>query len=201
MPYKHSSLPLSIHSDINLLREPASGSCGARHPHVLNVHSGACAPDSPDAGPLATISVAMYICCAVVLAACGGSEVPSANPVPPAASADADAFAVSAVAAAPVVAAAAKEKTGKLPVADGLALAQKNNCLACHSIDKKMIGPAWMDVSRRYKGVPGIEQTLVVKVSTGGYGNWGNMPMPALAPDVKEEDIRTLVRFILGLSG
>lgn len=100
------------------------------------------------------------------------------------------------VAAQPV----AKDKSGELSVAAGLALAQKSNCLACHSIDKKIVGPAWMDVSRRYKGVEGIEQKLVVKVSTGGYGNWGNMPMPALAPDVKEKDIRTLVRFILNLS-
>ena len=49
-----------IHSDINLLREPASGLRGARHPRVLHVHSGACAPGFPNASPLATISVAMY---------------------------------------------------------------------------------------------------------------------------------------------
>ncbi|MDD5058644.1 MAG: hypothetical protein PHQ60_12310 [Sideroxydans sp.] len=45
------------------MREPASGSRGARHPHILNVHSGACAPGSPDVGSLATISVAMYSGC------------------------------------------------------------------------------------------------------------------------------------------
>lgn len=83
---------------------------------------------------------------------------------------------------------------------EGLALAQKNHCLECHSIEKKVIGPAWMDVSKRYKDDKGAEDRLVVKVSTGGYGNWGNMPMPALAPDVKEKDIRALVRFVLGLS-
>jgi protein ImuB len=49
-----------IHSDINLLREPASESRGARHPHVLPVHSGVCAPGSSDVDPLATISAAMY---------------------------------------------------------------------------------------------------------------------------------------------
>lgn len=81
-----------------------------------------------------------------------------------------------------------------------MALAQKSNCLACHSIDKKIVGPAWMDVSRRYHGMEDVEEKLVVKVSTGGHGNWGNMPMPALAPDVKEEDIRALVRFVLGLA-
>lgn len=87
-----------------------------------------------------------------------------------------------------------------LSVSKALALAQKSSCLECHSIDNKVVGPAWMDVSRKYKGVKGIEDRLVVKVSTGGYGNWGNMPMPALAPDVKEKDIRTLVRFILSLA-
>jgi cytochrome c len=94
----------------------------------------------------------------------------------------------------------AAPKTRALSMAEGLALAQKNHCLECHSIDKKIVGPAWMDVSLRYKGVAGMEDKLVVKVSTGGYGNWGNMPMPALAPDVKEEDIRTLVRFVLSLA-
>jgi len=94
----------------------------------------------------------------------------------------------------------AKSGVKSMTTTEGLALAQKSNCLACHSLDKKVIGPAWMDVSRKYRGVDGIEERLVVKVSTGGYGNWGNMPMPALAPDVKEKDIRTLVKFILGLS-
>ena len=84
-------------------------------------------------------------------------------------------------------------------MADGLALAQKNNCLACHLVDKKLVGPAWKEVAKRYKGVVGIEHTLVITVSTGGVGNWGNMPMPAMAPAVKEEDIRALVKFALSL--
>lgn len=114
--------------------------------------------------------------------------------------ADASQFAASATAAVVVAKPTAKVNVKVLSVAEGLALAQKSNCLACHSIDKKVIGPAWMDVSKRYKGMDGIEDRLVVKVSTGGYGNWGNMPMPALAPDVKEKDIRTLVRFVLSLA-
>jgi cytochrome c len=99
--------------------------------------------------------------------------------------------------------AAAKRPSGEvksLSTKEGLALAQKSNCLACHSIDKKIIGPAWADVARKYKGAKGAEDRLVVKVSTGGYGNWGSMPMPAMAPDVKEKDIRALVRFVLHLA-
>jgi cytochrome c len=89
------------------------------------------------------------------------------------------------------------------------ALAKKNNCVACHAIDKKVVGPAWMDVSRKYKGATtynykGKEyplfEGLVLKVSKGGSGNWGSMPMPANAPAVHDADIRELVKFILGLA-
>lgn len=92
-----------------------------------------------------------------------------------------------------------EDKSAALSMADGLALAQKNNCLACHMIDKKSVGPAWVEIAKRYKGVAGIEHALVIKVSTGAEGNWGDIPMPAVAPDVKEEDIRALVKFILSL--
>lgn len=88
---------------------------------------------------------------------------------------------------------------GSLSLEDGMALAQKNNCLACHTLDKKLVGPAWIDVAKRYQEKAGSEHTLIIKVSTGGGGVWGDMPMPAMAPAVKEEDIRTLVQFILSL--
>lgn len=88
-------------------------------------------------------------------------------------------------------------------------LAKKNNCVACHSVDKKIVGPAWMDVSKKYKGATtytykGKEypllEGLVMKVSRGGSGNWGTVPMPANAPAVKEADIRELVKFELSLA-
>lgn len=102
-------------------------------------------------------------------------------------------------AAAAMQTAGAEDKSAALSMADGLALAQKNNCLACHMIDKKSVGPAWVEIAKRYKGVAGIEHALVIRVSTGAEGNWGDMPMPAVAPGVKEEDIRALVKFILSL--
>jgi cytochrome c len=89
------------------------------------------------------------------------------------------------------------------------ALAKKNNCVACHAIDHKVVGPAWMDVSRKYKNATtytyrGKEyplfEGLVMKVSRGGSGNWGSMPMPGNSPAVKDADIRQLVKFVLNLA-
>ena len=91
-------------------------------------------------------------------------------------------------------------------------LAKKLNCTACHAIDRKVVGPAWRDVAKRYtgKGVtkftyngkeyPLIEG-LVMKVSKGGSGNWGTMPMPANdAAGTKQAEITELVKFEQSLS-
>lgn len=77
-----------------------------------------------------------------------------------------------------------------------LALAQKSGCLACHSVEKKILGPAYHDVAVKYKGQD-VEAKLVDKVKKGGSGVWGPIPMPANSPQVKDEDIRTLVKWIL----
>ena len=85
--------------------------------------------------------------------------------------------------------------------ADGLALAKKNNCLACHAIDHKVVGPAWKDVAVKYKGDAAAEAKLIAKVSKGGAGVWGSMPMPANdAAGKKQDEIKKLVQFVLGLS-
>ena len=59
------------------------------------------------------------------------------------------------------------------------ALAQKSGCLACHSVEKKILGPAYKDVAAKYKGDKGAEAKLIAKVKAGGSGVWGPMPMPA----------------------
>jgi cytochrome c551/c552 len=92
------------------------------------------------------------------------------------------------------------------------ALAKKLGCTACHAIDKKIIGPAWKDVAERYTGhgvktytfqgkeYPLIEG-LVMKVSQGGSGNWGTVPMlPNDPKGVHKEDITELVKFEQGLA-
>jgi len=82
---------------------------------------------------------------------------------------------------------------------DGRGLAQKSGCFACHAIDKKLVGPAWNDVAAKYRGQKDAEAKLIAKVAKGGSGVWGSTPMPPNEPRVKENDIRTLVRFILSL--
>jgi cytochrome c len=80
-------------------------------------------------------------------------------------------------------------------------VARENNCTACHAIDKKVVGPSWMDVAKKYKGDPAAEAKLLAKVSKGGAGVWGTMPMPANdASGKKQDQMRELVRFILALN-
>lgn len=79
------------------------------------------------------------------------------------------------------------------------ALAQKSGCLACHSVDKKVLGPAFKDISAKYKGDKKAVGKLVAKVKKGGSGVWGPMPMPANSPQVKDKDIKSIVSWILSL--
>ena len=81
---------------------------------------------------------------------------------------------------------------------DGLALAQKNACMACHQVDKKLVGPAYKDVAAKYKGDKTAEAKLVKKVKEGGSGVWGAIPMPP-HPQMSDADIKTIVHWILSL--
>lgn len=80
-----------------------------------------------------------------------------------------------------------------------LALAKKSGCLACHSVEKKIVGPAWNDVGAKYKGDAGAKAALIAKVKKGGKGNWGPAPMPPYSPRVSDENIEKLVTFVLSL--
>jgi len=79
------------------------------------------------------------------------------------------------------------------------ALAQKSGCLNCHSVQAAILGPAYKDVAKKYKGDNGAEARLVAKVKAGGSGVWGKMPMPANSPQVKDDDIKTVVKWVLSL--
>jgi cytochrome c len=82
-------------------------------------------------------------------------------------------------------------------------------CLACHAVDHKVIGPAWRDVGKKYKGAQNFEyngkeyplfEGLVMKVSKGGSGYWGTFPMPANDPTGNKKDkIEKMVKFVLSL--
>jgi S-disulfanyl-L-cysteine oxidoreductase SoxD len=75
-------------------------------------------------------------------------------------------------------------------------LARRKACLSCHTIDKRVVGPAFRDVAARYKGAAGVEERLVEKLRKGGGGAWGPLPMPP-NPDLAESDARALIRWIL----
>ena len=77
------------------------------------------------------------------------------------------------------------------------ALAKKHNCLACHTVDKKVVGPAYKDIAAKYKG-QNVAAKLQDKVKKGGQGVWGPVPMPP-NPAVPDADIKTLVDWILKL--
>ena len=58
------------------------------------------------------------------------------------------------------------------------ALAKAKNCMACHAIDKKVVGPAYKDVAAKYKSDKAAVATLAAKIKAGGKGVWGEVPMP-----------------------
>jgi cytochrome c len=158
-----------------------------------------------------TKTFSLAVITAVALMGCGKEAPPpppvQAAPTPaPAASAPAaaaPAAAVTATSAAPVAspapapaanAAAAPATTATTPAIANKDLAAKSGCLACHAIDKKLIGPAYQDIARKYKASD--EAMLIAKVKAGGKGVWGPIPMPPNVA-VKDEDIKTLVSWIL----
>jgi cytochrome c len=78
------------------------------------------------------------------------------------------------------------------------ALAKAKNCLACHAVDKKVVGPAYKDVAKKYAGDAKAADMLAAKVIKGGAGVWGPVPMPANA-QVNEAESKKLVAWILSL--
>lgn len=77
-------------------------------------------------------------------------------------------------------------------------LAQKKNCMACHAVDKKVVGPAYKEVAAKYAGQKDAVDKLSAKVIKGGAGVWGPVPMPANAA-VSEAEAKQLVQWILTL--
>jgi len=82
------------------------------------------------------------------------------------------------------------------PAMANLELAKKNNCMACHQVDKKLVGPSYQDVAKKYAADKGAEAKLVDKVKKGGSGVWGPVPM-APNPQVSDADLKTLVKWVL----
>jgi len=73
-------------------------------------------------------------------------------------------------------------------------LATKNNCMACHAADKKLVGPSYRDVARKYSGTSA--DALAASIKKGGAGKWGPIPMPA-QPQLSDADAKNLATWIL----
>jgi cytochrome c len=78
------------------------------------------------------------------------------------------------------------------------ALAKSKNCMACHAVDKKLVGPSYKDVAKKYAGDAKAADMLAAKVMKGGSGVWGAIPMPA-NPQVNAAEAKKLVTWVLGL--
>ena len=78
------------------------------------------------------------------------------------------------------------------------ALTKSSGCTACHSVDKKLIGPGFKEIAERYRKDKGAEASLIQKVKAGGKGVWGDIPMAPNA-HVKDDDIKSMVQWILQL--
>ncbi len=76
------------------------------------------------------------------------------------------------------------------------ALATAKNCMACHAVDKKLVGPAYKEVSAKYASDKTAVDKLAIKIVKGGSGVWGAVPMPANA-QVNEADAKKLAAWIL----
>jgi cytochrome c len=76
-------------------------------------------------------------------------------------------------------------------------LARKSGCFACHAIDRKVTGPAFKDIAAKYRGDAGAEARLIEKLKIGGGGAWGEIFMPPMIRTVPDDDIKTLVKWIL----
>jgi cytochrome c len=83
------------------------------------------------------------------------------------------------------------------------ALAKKSGCLKCHSVDKKVIGPAFQDIALKYKHDSNARSELIKKVKNGGKGHWTDVthgvPMPPFSGCIPDADIKALVDWILSL--
>ena len=82
------------------------------------------------------------------------------------------------------------------PAAASEELAKKHACFACHTVDKKMVGPAYKDVAAKYRGDKDAQKKLAEKVKKGSQGAWGNVPMPPNT-NVPDADVNALVKWIL----
>ena len=88
--------------------------------------------------------------------------------------------------------------SGAAFAADAPQLLKDKTCLACHTMDKKLVGPAYKDVAAKYKARKDAQAYLAKKIREGSTGVWGQIPMPANTT-VKDDEAKVLAKYILGV--
>lgn len=83
-----------------------------------------------------------------------------------------------------------------LDAAAAKALAAKSACLACHAVDKKMVGPSYKDVAAKHKGQADAVAKVAARIKSGGSGMYGPVPMPA-QPNLKDDELKLLAQWVL----
>ncbi len=97
-----------------------------------------------------------------------------------------------------ILIAAALAASASAPVWADQALAQSKNCMACHAVDKKVVGPAFKDIAAKFGSQPGAADMLAQKIVKGSSGVWGPVPMPANT-QVSAAEAKTLANWVLSL--
>lgn len=82
------------------------------------------------------------------------------------------------------------------PVETAETMMKKSDCFTCHQVGKALVGPAFKDIAKKYKGDPKAPDLLVQKIKLGGAGNWGEVPMAA-HPGLKNKDVKAMVHWVL----
>ena len=93
-----------------------------------------------------------------------------------------------------LAASAAVQASAPVDGAAATALAQRNACLACHAVDRRMVGPSYREIATKYKGMDVAK--LAASIRAGGSGKWGPVPMPA-QPNLSEDNARILAAWVL----
>ena len=95
-----------------------------------------------------------------------------------------------------LILACALSAAASMPAMADMALATSKNCMACHAVDKKIVGPAYKEVAAKYQGDKSAADKLATKIMKGGSGVWGAIPMPA-NPQVNEAEAKKLAAWVL----
>jgi cytochrome c len=138
--------------------------------------------------------VFILLCISAVISACGGGSKTGSSDSTTAANQTAK----EAESSADTNANKTGTESSVAPMPEGAKLMTASDCFTCHKVDSKVIGPAYKDVAAKYPPTEANIDTLVNKVINGGKGNWGDVPM-APHPQLKKEDVRIMIKYILSL--